>query len=162
MGISKTYLDSSYLLAIIQEEGMGREVEHMLYKLREHSFDVFIPHAVLGEVCGVIFRNFESDQDRLAKMEKLVNVISSNKIKWKNMKPLGMEAFSLMVTLRDKDPLLDATDVMILSHVLSDPDSKFFFTTDSKLLGSTVVTDLEKELHCNGKRNESLKICDRF
>lgn len=162
MGISKTYLDSSYLLAIIQEEGMGREVEHMLYNLRENSFDVFIPHAVLGEVCGVIFRNFESDQDRLAKMEKLVNVISSNKIKWENMKPLGMEAFSLMVTLRDKDPLLDATDVMILSHVLSDPDSKFFFTTDSKLLGSTVAADLEKELYCNGKRNESLKIRDRF
>ena len=68
MGISRAYLDSSYLLALIKEEDGAREVKHMLYKLRSNAFDVFIPHAVLGEICGVIFRDFESGQDKRNKI----------------------------------------------------------------------------------------------
>ncbi|MCE2509279.1 MAG: hypothetical protein J4G04_08350 [Nitrosopumilaceae archaeon] len=78
------------------------------------------------------------------------------------MKPVEKGAFSIMVTLSGKDESLDATDVMILSHVLSDPDSKFFFTIDSDILENSAVTDLEKDLRDEGKRRTALKISDGF
>ena len=83
-------------------------------------------------------------------------------IQWENIKPTETDAFDIMVALRDEDNSLGATDIMILSHVLSDPDSKFFFTTDSKILENVVITDLEKRLRDEEKRNESLKIRDKF
>ena len=104
----------------------------MLYRLRSNAFDAFVPHIVLGEVCGVIFRDCESDQDRRDKTVKLVDMMDSNGIRWENMKPVEKDAFKIMVTLSGKDESSDATDVMILSHVLSDPDSKFF-TIDSDI-----------------------------
>lgn len=96
MGISKAYLDSSYLLALIKEEDGASDVENMLYKLRDNAFDVFVPHVVLGEVCGVIFRDFESDQDKRDKTSRLVNMMVDNGIKWKNMKPIAKDAFSII------------------------------------------------------------------
>lgn len=161
MGVSSAYLDSSYLLALINKEDWTREVEHILYKLRDNTFDVFVPFIVLGEVCGVVFRNSESDQDLWDKMIKLVDIMTDNGIGWKNMKPTESDAFDIMVTL-SKDELLDPTDVMILSHVLSDPDSKFFFTADSKILRNAAITDLEKDLRDEGRRRTALKILERF
>ena len=38
--------------------------------------------------------------------------------------------------LRNTDPYLDMTDIMITSQVLSDPNSKFFFTPDLQLTQS--------------------------
>lgn len=162
MGVSKAYLDSSYLLALIKEEYGASEVEHMLYKLRDNAFDVFVPHVVLGEVCGVIFRDFESDQDKRDKMSRLVDMMVDNEIKWKNMKPTAKDAFGIINTLNKRDESMDPTDIMIVSHVLSDPDSKFFFTTDSNILGNTAIADLEKELNDEGKRCTALKISDGF
>lgn len=161
MGISKTYLDSSYLLAMIKEEGGRREIKNMLYKLRSNAFDVFVPHVVLGEICGVILRDFEPDRAKY-KISKLVDIMTDNKIEWKNMKPTQKGAFNIMTQLSRKDKFLDTTDIIIVSHVLSDPDSKFFFTTDSYLLENRAIIDLEKKLSNEGKRHTTLKISDVF
>lgn len=121
-----------------------------------------MPFVVLGEVCGIVFRDFESDQDRRVKMVKLVDIMTNNGIKYENIRPTESDSFDVMVILSRKDKFLDATDVMILSHVLSDPDSKFFFTPDSKILENAVITNLEKRLRDEGKRNTTLKIYDGF
>ena len=162
VGVSRAYLDSKYLLALIRKEDGAREVENMLYKLRDNAFDVFVPFIVLGEICGVVFRKSESDQDKRDEMVKLVNIMADNGIKWENMKPTKSDAFDIMVTLSNKDELLNPTDVMILSHVLSDPDSKFFFTTDSNMLENAVITDVEKDLRNDERRHTALKISDGF
>lgn len=162
MGVLKVYLDSSYLLALIKEEDGAQEVRHMLYKLRSNAFEVFVPHIVLGEICGVIFRDFESGQDRQNKTARLVYTMDSNGISWENMKPTERDAFEIMVALSGKDKSLDATDIMIVSHVLSDPNSKFFFTTDSNMLENVAITYLDKDLNAHGKRYTTLKISDRF
>lgn len=162
VGISKAYLDSAYLLALIKEEDGASDVENMLYRLRSNAFDVFVPHIVLGEVCGVIFRDYESDRDRRDKTARLVDMMDSNGIQQENMKPVEKDAFGIMVALSRKDESLDATDVMILSHVLSDPDSKFLFTTDSSMLENVAIADMEKDLRDEGKRRTTLKISDRF
>ena len=91
----------------------------------------------------------------------LVDVMISNKIPWENVRPANKEAFGIMAAL-GKDEWLDATDAMILSQVLSDPDSKFFFTTDSAMLRNAVIMDAEKSLRGEGKRRAILKISDTF
>ena len=156
------YLDSSYLLTLIKGEPKAREVRQMLYNLQANVFEVFVPHIVLGEICGVIFRDFESESDRYEKMTKLTKVITDNNIPWKNMKPAEEGAFDIMVALSGRDKLLDATDVMIMSHVLSDPYSKYFFTRDRKMLYSTVIMDMDKSLNDDGKRHVTLKILEEF
>ena len=133
-----------------------------MYNLRSNSFEVFVPHVVLGEVCGVIFRDFESDQDKRDKMVKLVAMMDSYKILWENIKPTEKDAFDIMVYLSNRDESLDATDIMIVSHVLSDPDSRFFFTMDSNILENVDIIDLEKDLNTSGKRRVTLKIRDEF
>lgn len=81
---------------------------------------------------------------------------------WENMKPTEKDAFDIMVDLSNRDELLDATDIMIVSHVLSDPDSRFFFTMDSNILGNADIIDLEKDLNTSGKRRVTLRIYDEF
>ena len=162
MGVSRAYLDSFYPLALIKDEPEVGDVKRVLYKLKSHTFDVFVPFIVLGEVCGVVFRDFKDDENRQDKMAKLVDIMIDNKIGWENLKPTESDAFDIMVELNNKDESLDPTDVMILAHVLSDPDSKFFFTTDSNILENEVIIDLEKRLRREGKRNTCLKIRDRF
>ena len=60
--------------------------------------------------------------------------------------------------LRNTDPYLDMTDIMIVSHVLSDPNSVFphtRFTTYTK-----PKTEYEKRLREDKKREAKLKISD--
>lgn len=72
----------------------------------------------------------------------LADVTRSNKTPWENVKPAKKGAFGRMGIL-GKDEWLDATDAMMPSHVLSDPDSKFFFTADGVMFENTVAADLE-------------------
>lgn len=51
-----------------------------------------------------------------------------------------------MEELRRRDPILDGTDMAILAHALHDPDSKFFFTTDTRMLDNPAIDGYEKEL----------------
>ena len=144
------------------KEGGARKVEHMLYRPRFNAFEVFVQPIVLGEVCGVIFRDFESNQDKRNKTARLVDMMDSNGILWENMKPTEKGVFDIMVTLRGRDEWLYATNIMIISHILSDPDSKFFFTTDNNTLRNADIIDLEKDLNTNGKRRVTLKISNGF
>ena len=88
--------------------------------------------------------------------------MGSNGISWENMKLTKRDAFEIMVALGAKDKSPDATDIMIVSHVLSDPDSKFFFTADSNMLENVAITYLEKDLNARGKRHTTLQISDEF
>ena len=56
------------------------------------------------------------------------------------------------------DPWLDPNDTLILAQALADPDAKFFFTADSKLLGSKAIRAYERALREAGRRNTELKI----
>lgn len=163
MGISKAYLDSVYLLTIVNEERDMKEVKRILYNLKKNNtFEVFMPQAALGEIFAVAWRDCTSIQTRLDMTEKIVKVIEDEGIRWESMTTAKHDAFNIMVKLSEKDNELDATDIMIVAHVLSDPDSKFLFTNDNKLLGNTAILDLEEELRAEGKRNTDLKIKDNI
>lgn len=115
-----------------------------------------------GRFVEVVFRDFESDQDKRNKTIKLVDMMESNRILWENMKPTEKDAFDIMVDLSNRDESLDATDIMIVSHVLSDPDSRFFFTMDSNILENADIIDLENDLNTNGERRVALKTSNGF
>lgn len=51
---------------------------------------------------------------------------------------------------------------MILSHVLSDPDSKFFFTTDSIIPRNAATVDLERGPRGKGRLHMMPKIRNEF
>lgn len=93
-------------------------------------------------------------------MERLYKQLSKYDINHDNMTTPKKEAFEIMMSL-SKDAYLDATDIMIVSHALSDPDSKFFFTPDIKLLDNQVIKETEKKLREDGRRNVKLTILDR-
>ena len=80
----------------------------------------------------------------------------------RSLPPAPKGAFAIMEELRKRDERLDATDTMILAQVMADPDSKLFFTKDTKMLYSKAIKEHEQELRSNGFRNEKLQITGRI
>ena len=62
--------------------------------------------------------------------------------------------------LQKMDCQLDPTDALIIAQILADPDSKFFFTHDQKILYNTAITTYEARLRDLGERSTVLKIKD--
>ncbi len=94
-------------------------------------------------------------------LEKLVKMIQKYGIDANTcLTPPGNNAFTIMTELQRRGTYLDMTDIMILSHVLADPCSKFFLTPDGKLLDNPKIIDYEKELREAGSRKEKLKISE--
>jgi len=63
-----------------------------------------------------------------------------------------------MAELADRDEMLDATDIMILAYALADPDSKFLFTTDTKMLRNARIKEYDRYLQDDKRRNTTLII----
>lgn len=158
MGISSVYLDSWYLIELTLNGESAKDVRRMFYKLMKGTYKVLVSQIVLGETLAVIVR--EHEQERQEIVEKLFCALDSYKIGKECIIPLKTEAFDIMVSLHQKDRRLAATDIMMVAHALSDPQSKFLFTPDSKLVGNPNIIELENELRNNDKRNEQLYIKD--
>lgn len=96
-------------------------------------------------------------------MGRLVDTIEKYEIDVKRcLVPANKDTFAIMEAIRKKDERLDGTDIMILAHVLGDPDAKFFLTPDRKMVSNRAIEEYEKELRCNRRRKEKLKITDRI
>ena len=63
-----------------------------------------------------------------------------------------------MLDLQAIDGRLDPNDALIISRVLADPDSEFFFTADAKMRRNSAILDYESGLRREGARNTILKI----
>lgn len=163
MGVSRVYLDSYCPVELVKEGGEASDVRSLLYKLvNNNAFDVFISQIALGEALAVICRDSRSGnshpRDTAA---KLADVMNDNGIGWERAVPPNGSAFGIMHALRKADGMLDPTDTMIVSHALADSESKFFLTTDNRLLGNREVIKLDEKLRVEGVRRTNLKIQDR-
>ena len=162
MGISRVYLDSYYLVELVKEGDDVSDVRRLLYKLtHSNAFEVFVSQIALGEVFTVICHDCQPGgpcpRDMAA---KLAGIMEDNRIGWERAVPPEGDAFDIMRELREADKMLDPTDTMIVSHALADRHSKFFFTTDSTMLGNREIIRLEKKLRDDGMRETELKIQD--
>ena len=83
----------------------------------------------MGEAVSKIFER-KCGVERSHTVENLANLMDKYCIDVKRcLPPPYGDAFSIMANIRKQDCTLNNTDIMILSHVLADPDSKFFFST---------------------------------
>ena len=71
-----------------------------------------------------------------------------------------MDTPRIMPDIQELDERLTPNDAMILSEVLADPDSKFFFTRDNDMLENLKIKKYESALFECGSRNTRLKIRD--
>ena len=159
MGVSRAYIDSYYLLAVVLGRPDKAAAERLLYALSRGGFGVFVPQTVLGETASKILarEGHEGMLDRLDRALQKYGIDAS-----RSPPPAPKRAFAIMEELRKMDERLDATDTVILAQVVADPVSKFFFTPDGKMTRNQVVETQEKELRRDGLRNEKLKITDHM
>ena len=159
MGVSRAYIDSYYLLAVVFGRPNKAAAERLLYALSRGGFEILVPQTVLGETVSKILARdgHEGMLDRLDRTLQKYGIDAS-----RSLPPATKRAFAIMEELRKRDERLDATDAMILAQVMADPDSKFLFTLDVKMTRSQAVATHEKELRRDGLRNEKLKITDRM
>ncbi len=148
------YLDSFYLIELTKKP--SHDITKFLSRLRYNTYHIIISQIVLGESIAVITKK---NNDPSEIIRKLYSKMDKYGIGSDNMKPPPKEAFDIMTLLSSKTDL-DPTDTMIVSHALADPNSKFFFTSDSKLIGNQVIEDIEKELRDNDKRSVEMIIQD--
>jgi len=78
VAVSRTYIDSYYLLELILGGKEKSDVEHLLSQTSNPSFDVLIPQVVLGEVTAKIMKD---EQRRIEhKLNKMADVIQKYRI----------------------------------------------------------------------------------
>jgi len=84
----------------------------------------------------------------------------------KNLKadfaPPRSECFKLANKIIKIDDRIETVDSEILSQALCDPDSSHLLCSDTKVLHSNKIKDLEKTIRKNNKRNRKLYITDEF
>ena len=160
MGVSRAYIDSYYLLAVVLERPEKADAERLLYALSRGGFETLVPQTVLGETVSKILTRGK-DAPRL--LDRLVRTLEKHGIDARRcLPPAPKGAFAIMEELRRMDDRLDATDAMILAQVLADPEAKFLFTPDGEMNNNKAVREYETELRRGGLRNEKLKITERI
>ena len=156
-GTSRAYVDTHYLLSIIFEEGDAEAARHLLYTLRGRSYHILVLQTVLGEVTAKILEKSSPDElpDRLRIYHSLLLDCG---IDYSCLPGIDRRAPRYMLGLQAVDDRLDPNDALIVSQVLADPDSKFFFTADAEMRRNTAILDYESSLREKGDRNTRLKI----
>ena len=154
MGISITYIDTSYIMGLAEDD---KEIINIFYGLKNPSFSIRVPQIVMGEAIAVISTksNAYNLQQRLA--THMTEYIPPNAIK-----PFKFEMLDIVYNLKKKDNRLDPTDALITAQALEDKNSKFLFTHDNTILKSSGIRELEEELRNGGTRNTRLKIKEAY
>ena len=156
-GTSRAYVDTHYFLSLIFEDGAASDARHLLYKLKKGSYHILAPQLVLGEITAKILEKSKPSElpDRLQRYHLL---FSEYGIDHSCFPGISRCVSQHMSHLEEIDDWLDPNDALILSQILADPDSKFFFTVDTKIHHNPKIMYYEYELYNKGDRNTRLKI----
>ena len=158
-GPSRAYVDTHYFLSVIFEEDVACDARRLFYALRNRSYRVLVPQLVLGEISAKILEKTGADMlpDRL---QKYASLFSDYGIDHSCLPGVGRHVPQCMSELQEIDGQIDPNDALIVSQVLADPDSKFFFTNDAKMLDNQRIREYESKLRGTNRRNTRLKIID--
>ena len=159
MGVSRVCFDSHYVLEVVFEGKYKDDAERLLYATSRGAFEVFVPQTVLGEIVSKILAR-DGREGMLDKLDRTLQKYGIDARR--SLAPAPKGAFAIMEELRKIDERLDGTDIMILAQVLADPDSKFFFTKDEKMLYNAAIQKYEQRLRSENLRREKLKITDHI
>jgi len=156
-GPSRAYVDTHYFLSLIFEEDTAGVARHLLYTLKSHSYHVLVPQTVLGEITAKILEKSSADE-LLDRLRTYHSVFSDYGIDHLCLPGIDRRAPGYMSDLQKIDDQLDPNDALLISQVLADPNSKFFFTTDAKMRHNPEILDYESRLREQGDRSTKLKI----
>lgn len=122
-----------------------------------NSYRVLVPQIILGEIVAKILD--KSDAVSLRNDLGKLGEVLKYKISVEECLPgTSRDTPRIMLDMQSLDERLTPNDTMILSEVLADPDSKFFFTRDSNMLENLKIKNYENSLFESGSRNTHLKI----
>ena len=125
--------------------------------MKKGSYRILAPQLVLGEITAKILEKSKPSElpDRLQRYHLL---FSEYGIDHSCLPGVGRCVSQHMSHLEEIDDRLDPNDALILSQILADPDSKFFFTADTKIRHNPKIMEYESELYSKGDRSTRLKI----
>ena len=155
-GTSRAYVDTHYLLSFVFEETAAEETRRLLYKLRGDSYRILVSQTVLGEVTAKILQRYESG-DIPERFQRYGSLFSDYGIDHVCLPGVDKDSGYHMSELQKIDDRLDPTDTLIISQVLADPDSKFFFTHDKDILDNKCIMEYEYQMREAKQRNTLLK-----
>lgn len=159
--MNRTYLDTSLLLrAILDKSELKALAGHTLERMRSSGYEVIIPHIVIGESFSqIIIKSQPSDIQRHIKelLEWIQKLIPTSHT---CMPPVSKEVCTLALELLSEETWIDPCDIIIISHALLDPNSRYLLTTDENIHRSLVILNKMNELKSSGRRTYDLEITD--
>ncbi|GEM_PF-2034317 len=160
------YIDTCYFHAYLWGKHEEKTFSKKIMKKIENSIKknsnikVIIPFTIVGE----LLNNMYQDSFDTKKIEdyfyKFLNLIEKLRADLRPSK--SNEFFNIATKIREKDNRIGNTDILILSHALCDPNSKYALFIDQDVLHSTVIRDMEEKMRQEGKRRQKLEITSEF
>jgi hypothetical protein len=171
----RVYVDTSYILSFIFKDIEYEDTLSLFssFKSEGSNFEFVLLQPSLGEAITIISKKYGQNKDSSIfynRMQRLADMIIKYKINAENcMTPPPKCVFKLAHSIESEDKrqsyneygYLDRTDLLLIASVIGDPNSKFFFSKDHKLLESLILPKYCKSGFeiCDGvKRNTTLYI----
>ncbi|MCD6313083.1 MAG: PIN domain-containing protein [Thaumarchaeota archaeon] len=159
MDEQRIYLDTSILLPFMDPNAPKDEKKHsksVLYdaaRLKDrHNFKVIVPQIVLGE----LFLKLETiSHEVIGAFDEVRRLVDE-------YPAVTTEIAKLALRLAEIDYFLkiEFNDALIIAHALNDVYSRYFITTESKILRSSELVEQATKLQHEGLRKVHLTITD--
>jgi predicted nucleic acid-binding protein len=142
------YLDTLYILDIIlvDKKKRKRQAKRLFAELVNNKLKITLSQIVLGEALAKLFQYKDKDP-RISLDATYTDIIKEYNIDSKKcLPPLNVRVDKIAQVLLKRDKTLHVTDAVIVAFAIADPNAKFFFTRDKKLLNNKIITKYVKEL----------------
>lgn len=142
---------------MVYDEGDSQDARRLFSQLDNNAYHVLVPQIILGKIVAKILD--KSDSNSLWNdLGNLCEIFFKHKINVEECLPnISRYVLRIMLDVQDLDERLTPNDVTILSEVLADPYSKFFFIRGRTMLESLKIKKYESGLFEGGSRNAPLK-----
>lgn len=162
--LQNIYIDTFYIEAYVIGDKIGqrdtqKEATDLFQKISKTitnpNIKVVIPFIVLGELINNINREISDDMNKTQVFFKFWELI--NKLIKADFSPPRCNCIPIAKRVMVKDDQIEPTDLHIVAQALEDPYSSFLLTTDSKIIESYGIKNLEKEMRDNNERKQKLQ-----
>lgn len=110
-GISRTYIDTSHILALVFDESGKLDMNRLFSRLKSNSFHVLIPQLVLGEAISRILARCPHPVESGRLVEKLHRIFVRYDVDVTMCLPTATkDAFEIMTAIRDGDEWITSDD----------------------------------------------------
>lgn len=155
------YLDTVIWLDLISDnKAEHQDALEIKNRVSAKGLTIVIPQTIMGEAVSIILRNHSSDTREIGRKtemlcSEMLYFIEPDKC-LPSVEVALLEHMKYFVDICKLEP----NDALILAHVMNDPESEIFVTSDTKVLTTPEIYQYEESLRDGGKRNRRLAITD--